>query len=425
MELTPVLSNKGDLEVMGVSRSGRVRKKSSKLMDFQSPDDIETKLKKPTVYKSSQIMRQQQQQQQHLHQNHQMSSPGSVGGGDYVAMEANIKMEPDLDLSVENIGNSDSVDDSDESDGDLVDDIGGMSSNESIDPVNELEEFLHNSSPLVKPMATADMIQPKRSLYMSEKSRKRIVYSKDGNMTITKPHRKDKGKSRFTAYMLWAKEVRQDMMYSHPELDFSSISKRLGEMWANVPSGEKYNWKRRAKRLAAKGKTLGMGLKPVAKRGDAIATLSTKFINKDVTNKNLKSQLESSDASSLVAAPAAAKIRHQIAAPSNSSSTSSTKTSPTGSAGIYRITGQQPADIAAYLKLLGDNLTIIGERLKEHEGQITVSGSLSVLLDSILCSIGPLMCLTSHIPNLGEQSDATKEHLANILDNIAYVMPGL
>ena len=33
-----------------------------------------------------------------------------------------------------------------------------------------------------------------------------------------KAQRKDKGKSRFTAYMLWAKEARQDMQYSHPEL---------------------------------------------------------------------------------------------------------------------------------------------------------------------------------------------------------------
>lgn len=37
-----------DLEVTGVSRSGRVRKKSSKLMDFESPDEIErTYTKRP------------------------------------------------------------------------------------------------------------------------------------------------------------------------------------------------------------------------------------------------------------------------------------------------------------------------------------------------------------------------------------------
>lgn len=35
-----------DLEVTGISRSGRVRKKSSKLMDFESPDDIETRYRR-------------------------------------------------------------------------------------------------------------------------------------------------------------------------------------------------------------------------------------------------------------------------------------------------------------------------------------------------------------------------------------------
>lgn len=38
-----------DLEVTGVSRSGRVRKKSSKLTDFESPDEIERGYKRQTV----------------------------------------------------------------------------------------------------------------------------------------------------------------------------------------------------------------------------------------------------------------------------------------------------------------------------------------------------------------------------------------
>lgn len=37
-----------DLEVTGVSRSGRVRKKSSKLTDFESPDEIEKNFKRQT-----------------------------------------------------------------------------------------------------------------------------------------------------------------------------------------------------------------------------------------------------------------------------------------------------------------------------------------------------------------------------------------
>uniref|UniRef100_A0A182JZ99 HMG box domain-containing protein n=1 Tax=Anopheles christyi TaxID=43041 RepID=A0A182JZ99_9DIPT len=87
--------------------------------------------------------------------------------------------------------------------------------------------------------------------------------------------------------------------------------------------------------------------------------------------------------------------------------------------------GCMPNDVAAHLSLLGDSLTIIGERLKEHEGQITVSGSLSVLLDSLICSLGPLMCLTLQIPGLDRNSDHLRELFRNTLDNIAYVMPGL
>lgn len=34
---------------------------------------------------------------------------------------------------------------------------------------------------------------------------------------------------------------------------------------------------------------------------------------------------------------------------------------------IYKVNGIKPIDVAAHLKLLGESLTIIGERLKEHE----------------------------------------------------------
>ena len=46
--------------------------------------------------------------------------------------------------------------------------------------------------------------------------------------------------------------------------------------------------------------------------------------------------------------------------------------------------GVAPIDAAAHLKLLGESLSVIGQRLTEHKGQIAVAGSLSVLLDSLL-----------------------------------------
>jgi len=82
--------------------------------------------------------------------------------------------------------------------------------------------------------------------------------------------------------MLWAKKIRQELLEQSPYMgiraiffslsykcmqfrccyslllfvDFAAISKRLGELWATVPHLEKYNWRRRAKRLAAKPHSL-------------------------------------------------------------------------------------------------------------------------------------------------------------------------
>lgn len=82
----------------------------------------------------------------------------------------------------------------------------------------------------------------------------------------------------------------------------------------------------------------------------------------------------------------------------------------------------RPLEVAAHLTLLGESLSVIGERLQEHEGQIAVSGSLSVLLDSLLCAMGPLLCLTQTVPQLNGAEPAT---VNQIVDNVAYIMPGL
>ncbi|KAF3814482.1 hypothetical protein GH733_017640, partial [Mirounga leonina] len=60
----------------------------------------------------------------------------------------------------------------------------------------------------------------------------------------------------------------------------------------------------------------------------------------------------------------------------------------------------EPIDVAAHLQLLGESLSLIGHRLQETEGMVAVSGSLSVLLDSIICALGPLACLTTQLPEL-------------------------
>lgn len=78
-----------------------------------------------------------------------------------------------------------------------------------------------------------------------------FVEPTETNQRIVK-QRKDKGRTRYSAYMLWAKETRHSILLSNPELSFASVSKRLSEMWTKVPTNKKYNWKRRAQRLKNK-----------------------------------------------------------------------------------------------------------------------------------------------------------------------------
>ncbi|XP_067115412.1 HMG domain-containing protein 4-like isoform X2 [Osmerus mordax] len=82
----------------------------------------------------------------------------------------------------------------------------------------------------------------------------------------------------------------------------------------------------------------------------------------------------------------------------------------------------RPIEAAAHLQLLGESLSLIGHRLQGTMEMVTLSGSLSLLLDSLLCALAPLAGLTSQVPELNSCPSHT---LADTLDNIAYVMPGL
>lgn len=318
---------------------------------------------------------------------------------------------------------------------------------------------------------------PRRSIYMTEKSSKKKMM-KDGKIVMGKAQRKDKGKTRYTAYMLWAKDARHSISLSNPELDFASVSKRLGEMWANVPTNVKYNWKRRAKRLANKIKKSN-GAKGTAPQpskymqqkyylnknsNSANAATASQTPSTPLTKqqKQLQKLLKSEKSKTQSIQNAQKQQKEKFAmVPSTS------KVSPSTSSGSRHATTVQvnkpldlaPIDVAAHMKLLGESLINIGERLSQHEvsycrqsmmfhrfnllpllqGQIAVSGSFSVLLDSILCAMGSLMCCLNYVPELnfqndppltnGESIDGIEEEPKNlfqsIMDNVHYLMPGL
>ncbi|XP_014837287.1 PREDICTED: uncharacterized protein LOC106914743 isoform X7 [Poecilia mexicana] len=81
-----------------------------------------------------------------------------------------------------------------------------------------------------------------------------------------------------------------------------------------------------------------------------------------------------------------------------------------------------PVSAAAHLHLLGESMSLIGSHLEETNKRVCMSGSLSLFLDSLLCALAPLMCLTTQIPEL---TSCTEHTLTSTLENVAYVMPGL
>ncbi|XP_056632973.1 HMG domain-containing protein 4 [Diorhabda sublineata] len=289
-----------DFAVTGISRSGRVRKKSSKLMDFESPDEIDRTFnkrspavnRKPDVYESS-LKKTKYDEMYSKDDNYDMEDSGS---------EYNSEYEPNANAT------ESSIEDSVESESDFED----------------TEGF--------------------RRLDSSSSKRKLVI--KDGKI------------------------VKTDKLKGKDKEQFSTFSKSIQ---SKTP------------------------LKPTS-------------TTKKVIMSNNKT-------------PPGPLRPFQIGIPTYENINVSPP-SPRGKDSPFKVNGIKPIDVAAHLKLLGESLTIIGERLKEHEGQIAVSGSLSVLLDSLLCALGPLLCLTQQIPEL--QNDCcTPEELMSTLDNVAFIMPGL
>jgi len=343
---------------MDVSRSGRIRKKSSKLTESQEDEEYSA----ATPNKSKLF--------------------ASPEGADYLpelpGEESPIEdlddlQEADYDIKEEDFDQiPDVVPESEEGEVDVVDDA-------SEEGKLEIDETRGRSN------AT------KGSIYLAEKRPSKSFKSPAGSGG-KKTARKDKGKPRFTAYMLWAKANRDNVVkeitggLSQPgPTDFTAVTKRLSEIWSSVPMSEKYQWKKKATKLSYK-----MARQQVFQAGREAATAAAAAAGvspKSIQNPRLRSP------------PPAIPMP------------------------VLRVTGTEPLDSAAHLKLLGESLIGLGQRLNERKGQIPVTGSLCVLLDSMLCAMAPLLCVTQQVPEL--QEAIPQETLNKMLDNVAYIIPGL
>uniref|UniRef100_A0A803VIH5 High mobility group protein 2-like 1 n=1 Tax=Ficedula albicollis TaxID=59894 RepID=A0A803VIH5_FICAL len=172
-------------------------------------------------------------------------------------------------------------------------------------------------------------------------------------------------KKNMSAYQVFCKEYRTNIVSEHPGIDFGELSKKLAEVWKQLPEKDKLIWKQKAQYLQHK-------------QNKAEAT-------------TVKRKASSSDgAPKMKASPTGVISPHK-------KSPTSTVVVPSSPA---KAPETDPIDVAAHLQLLGESLSLIGHRLQETEGMVAVSGSLSVLLDSIICALGPLTCLTTQLPEL-------------------------
>lgn len=358
----------------GVSRSGRVRKKSSKLLDFQSPDDIDTaKVLKRNTHKSPSTKTANTTQRSATNSGaHSKSSiksyfqPVSKSTNNshttnnllHTPTIKHEKSEVAIDKEIDMLFSPTKYSDDDD------DDVMHVDNNNDADSDEDFELTIDTTM--------------RKSAYMSEKSSKKKIF-KDGEIVLSRPQRKDKGKPRFTAYMLWAKEARQEMQKSNPNMDFAQASRRLSKMWANVSNNEKNIWRRRAKRVSLKNKkALKIGEK-----------LTTKYLNKPGQKKPGRKPKHPKDTKpdviSTTKSPSPTKKtktdRKSTASNSSRDEDLSKQKSILNTSnnlgailpGAYKVTGIGPTEVAAHLKLLGDNLAIIGQRLKEHEVRIFCS----------------------------------------------------
>ncbi|XP_048356633.1 HMG domain-containing protein 4 isoform X2 [Sphaerodactylus townsendi] len=216
----------------------------------------------------------------------------------------------------------------------------------------------------------------------SEKKKKKEEKEKAEKSEKEKPKKKN-----MSAYQVFCKEYRVNIVAEHPGIDFGELSKKLAEVWKQLPEKDKLVWKQKAQYLQHK-------------QNKAEAT-------------TVKRKATSSEGAPKLKASLSGMLSPHKKSPS---STVVLPSSP------VKVPETDPIDVAAHLQLLGESLSLIGHRLQETEGMVAVSGSLSVLLDSIICALGPLTCLTSQLPEL---NGCPKHVLSNTLDNIAYIMPGL
>lgn len=179
------------------------------------------------------------------------------------------------------------------------------------------------------------------------------------------------------AYNLFCRKYRPIIVANHPRADFSEISRRLAAIWNNASKEDRAGYFEVFNKMecAFRSKLAKLGRLSPTTWSDAEFQYIKKAISHDLPFK----------------IPA------------------------------YPQTRLQPVDMAAHLQILGDALGAVGGALQQ-QSSMTVNGAMSLLMDSMICALGPLICLTSFVPEL---KGMEVEEMSKTMDNISYILPGL
>nr|XP_027234725.1 uncharacterized protein LOC113826051 isoform X2 [Penaeus vannamei] len=125
--------------------------------------------------------------------------------------------------------------------------------NEDVDDALEDDPLRLDNDAEFTPVDTSDYSQIE-SMNLSANAGMNAAMTKDGPRILNRKLM-DKG-TLWTAYRLWSKEVRSDILKTNPNMEFADVNRKLGMLWSLVSTTKKYNWKRRARRLNEKERSI-------------------------------------------------------------------------------------------------------------------------------------------------------------------------
>uniref|UniRef100_A0A8C6XEU5 High mobility group protein 2-like 1 n=1 Tax=Naja naja TaxID=35670 RepID=A0A8C6XEU5_NAJNA len=159
---------------------------------------------------------------------------------------------------------------------------------------------------------------------LNEKKKKKEEKEKIEKIEKEKPKKKN-----MSAYQVFCKEYRVNIVAEHPGIDFGELSKKLAEVWKQLPEKDKLVWKQKAQYLQHK-------------QNKAEATTVKRKAMSSEGSPKLKASLTS------------------VPSPHKKSPTSTMVLSSSP----VKFPETDPIDVAAHLQLLGESLSLIGHRLQ-------------------------------------------------------------